>query len=659
MTNVLLHALFGLSVAALAGAGLRVASILAEEGLARALAAAVLTTAAAVIEALAFGLVGLGTSPVALGSAAVATWAIARATLPAPRVRVASELARAWRGASPGARVAIGALAGAGTAWLAWTIRYPSIGFDPSIYHYTEVALWVQNGRPGSIELMNYEFPFGNYPVTNEVLQAWGAGIARSFLPLALWPVAAGAILAAGSWLGLRSLDVPRLTAGIAVAALLSVPWLVRDLNEPLTDLPSLAWLAAAAGLLATAHRQDRPALVGPAVVAAGLAMGTKTTAIVPVLLLAGMACWSMRPGLRRAVPALSMGTLVALVSGGLWYVRNVVQHGSPSWPFVATPWGDPVPRFIEQLGTRFLDRPLATVDGRFWGYIENLGGGPLLIAAALVAPLVVRRRAVALAAGATALALVAWSVAPVTGLTPSPRVTPPGVWSLSATRYLLPVIATATLTLALAARDRGRVATPVVLAAALVWSLGQDAWLGLPYVPRWSTFALGAVVGAVVVAAVSRLPAIHPPRALGLPIAGGVAAVVAAIAISPAANGYLERFEGVQDSTAAGRDMSALLRREGAREDQRVAVVSRFLPVSLAGDHFERPLELVPREEPCTAVARRLRDGYVMITTRRFAQGVLGFEPIPASLCLRGRRPVGSLSGGSVRFLAPSPTGG
>src|SRR3954449_5629857 len=90
------HALLGLSVAALAGAGLRAASPLAPAGLARALVAATFASAAAVAEALLLGLFALAGSTAALGVAAVATWVVARLLLPEPRVRVAEELSAWW-----------------------------------------------------------------------------------------------------------------------------------------------------------------------------------------------------------------------------------------------------------------------------------------------------------------------------------------------------------------------------------------------------------------------------------------------------------------------------------------------------------------------------------------------------------------------------------
>src|SRR3954462_3609320 len=97
---VLNHALLGVSTAALAVAGLRLGSPLAERGLSRAIAAAAFAVAAAVGEAILLGLVSLGGSTAALTLAAPGTAAAAVALLPRPAVPVAAELVSWWRGRS-------------------------------------------------------------------------------------------------------------------------------------------------------------------------------------------------------------------------------------------------------------------------------------------------------------------------------------------------------------------------------------------------------------------------------------------------------------------------------------------------------------------------------------------------------------------------------
>ena len=99
MSAALHHALLGVSLAALWGAGVRVASLAAPGGLERAVAAVVLAAAVAVVEALALGLVGLGSDPLALGAAACLTWLAARSAAPAAGARPAGRALAALAGA--------------------------------------------------------------------------------------------------------------------------------------------------------------------------------------------------------------------------------------------------------------------------------------------------------------------------------------------------------------------------------------------------------------------------------------------------------------------------------------------------------------------------------------------------------------------------------
>src|SRR5213079_1159211 len=110
-------------------------------------------------------------------------------------------------------------------------------------------------------------------PLVTEVTVGWAMGISRSFVPLVLWPWITLTLMAAAAWGGLRALDVPRPAAGLAAAALCTNPWLLGwQSNGSVTDPPALAWLVVCAGLTAMSRRNA--ALLVPAVVAAGLAVG-------------------------------------------------------------------------------------------------------------------------------------------------------------------------------------------------------------------------------------------------------------------------------------------------------------------------------------------------------------------------------------------------
>ena len=177
------HVLLGLAVAALLGTGFRLASVATPTGLERTLAAVVYAAALAVLEAIVLGRFGVGARSLPLGVVAGLTWVTAVLVLPAPEVSATSELRGAWRRTGTWARVGLGVTGGVGLAFAVWLLRHPSIGLDSNLYHYLEVSRWLHDGGIGGFERLDYGVSYSSYPLTNEVLLAWGSGIARSFVP--------------------------------------------------------------------------------------------------------------------------------------------------------------------------------------------------------------------------------------------------------------------------------------------------------------------------------------------------------------------------------------------------------------------------------------------------------------------------------------------
>lgn len=643
--------MLALAILGLAQAALRAASRLSPAGIERAIVAAVFAVATAVLETLALGLIGLGSNTFVLVLAAALTWAAAHAWLPSPEVGLAREMAQWWRRLSPAGRAGTAALLGLAGAWVAWQLRYPSIGFDGSIYHYAEIAGWVHNGRPGSILSLSYDLPYGNYPVTDEVAQTWAAGIARSFIPLALWNPAMFVLLGAATWLTIRNLEVPRVPAALATAGLLALPLLVHQLNEPQTDLPDMTWLACTAALATSAGRN--PALLTPAIVAAGLAVGTKTT---PVLLAAGALAaglWLGRAHLRRLARPLLLALLGAVLVGGVWYVRNFLQHGSPVWPFAAAPWGDPVPRFLALVDATLIAHPLTTVRENLSSYSDGLAGGVVLIAAIPVTLLVAAlgfglgrslRRNLLVAAALSALALLAFATAPGTGPQRYGFLFGPP----STLRYILPTLGGAVVALALATRARGLIgaAASVALVGSLAWSVIRDAQLGFPSAPSARTLIAGAAAGVGVWA----VAAFVWPRAARLwsrawrvprSVLVGCAAVLAGLALASASNGYMRRHAHVAKSTALGNAVVAWFVAQPwfAGSHQPIAFVSRAVDAPLAGDHFTHPLILISPHASCAEIQAAARKDAVVVTPPDFLRNFIGVQPYKTDRCMDGRR--------------------
>jgi len=271
-----------------------------------------------------------------------------------------------------------------------------------------------------------------------------------------------------------------------------------------------------------------------------------------------------------------------------------------------------------------------------------------VLLAGALASPLLARRRAVAGVASATALALLLWANAPLTG-----RGDPPVLdkLALTTTRYLLPAIATAALALALAARERtvARWIATLLLTAALAWSVLENLGPGFPITPSGKLLAVASAAGAalgwaagwVARQAAERLPARRPRVAR---IAPATACVLAAGALTLPASGYVRRHAATwvhPISQLSGWFASRTEFADGARPIAMAATVDGLL----AGDRLRHPLELIPANEPCAGVRTRLRRGWVVVSVlpRLPAQG--GPKgPLPelgsAGECLRDRRP-------------------
>jgi hypothetical protein len=560
MAPVIHHMLLGASVAALVAAAFRVASAAAPAGLER-----VLSTAA-VTQALALGLVGLGSSPPALCAATLLSWLAARLLMPAPELGAAAELAAWWRRTDPPLRVGAGAFAGTTGAFAAWLLLYPALGYDSVLYHVPEAVTWVHDGHPGSVHTVWSGLPVGSYPLVHEVTLAWGMGISRSFVPASLWIAVSATLIALGAWACLRSLGVGRAASGFGAAALaVSPPVLAGQAGGAYTDPTAFAWLVAAAALGLQAGR--RPALACPALLAAALAAGSKTTALPLSLLVSAIALYAARARLRALALPLALSAAGALVIGGTWYLRNFIEHGSPLWPFVSTPWGDPKPALIDLSDYSFLDRPAQTLSRVGDRYLERFLGGIVLLAGGIAAPLLARTRVVAAAALATAVSLLLWLNAPFTGVFDVPAF---DVGTAEATRYLLPGLGVAVLALGLAWRDsRGaarRVALAVLAAAGLV-SAVQSFRIGFPAAPSPTTPLAGAIAGALGALALPRLlravPAWSPPAFAGAAYA--LLALLAGAALALPASGYVRRhaeaklfdggLAGWFDSQSAWRD--------------------------------------------------------------------------------------------------------
>jgi hypothetical protein len=636
-----LHVLAALSVTCIFGASLRIASQATGARLERLVAAAVIAAAIICAEALALGVFGLADQPVVLAVVAGATWLVAWRLVPAAEEPLLRQLARSWTELSVAGRAVAGTLAGAAVVWILWPLHDPTVSYDGISYHMPEVLGWARNGRPGQAIDVSYLFPFASYPVTNEVVLAWLTSISRGFAFAAIWTPLLHVLMAAAGWLGLRSLRVPRLHAALAVAAVWSIPIALDQVNAPSTDLAGLAWAVCAAALAAAAMRTAR--LYPIAILAAGLAIGTKTSTAIVVAVALAIALYRLRARARRMLWPIGLALAAAFVVGGIWYLRNLIEHGSPLWPFQKTPGGDRPSAIWGLLHDSLLDRPGKTLDGREHAYLDVLGGGAVLLVGVVVMPLLARSRAVLAAALVALAAALAWANAPSTGV-PDVQVLIPNL--VGTIRYALPALAAAALVPALAARAGGIVAwvSGLALAGAVVWNVVRMAEIGEPQLPSLVLVAVAAAAGGAVGGVTAWLPRTlrrAPPAA----ITATAVAVLAGLVLGQQAGGYVERLTPNAEFFPSASVVAWFTSQKGFNDDSRPIAVAGQLVAPLAGNRLTHRLTLIPQRESCAATrARRARE-WVVVANDPYLQQLV---EIPATRCFVGVKPVAAI--GAVR---------
>lgn len=636
------HLLLVLAAAALLGAGLRLASRVAPDGAERAIATVALAAALAVFEALALGIVGWGGSWLALGVAAGATWIAAHQGLPRPAVSARRELTAWWTGLGVAARLLAGALAGAALAWLAWETRHPTIGNDGLLYHLPQVVGWVKSGSPGAAIPVAQPLPVEHYPLTNEVLLAWGAGLSRSLIvAVPGWaPIALG-LLGLSVWVALRRLAVPSLLALLAVAAVVSLPNFVWALNGPDNDLPAAAWLGACLALCVASR--DRPGLLGPALVAGALGVGTKTTAAPLALVALVSALVVHRQRLRGLTKPLGWSLAAGAIVCLPWYLRNLFEHGWPLWPFSSGPFGDPIPVAFRGIDYSFLDHPGRMLSGRVGAYAGVLAGGVVLLGGALLAPLLTRRRPVAIATAVTGLATLAWASAPYTGILVSARVVGASAatgLATGATRYLGPALLVAAAAIALAGAHGGRVRSALAalaLASASAWSVIRIATIdaGFPIAPSLGVLAAGLVAGVVAAGTAEVWRSRRAPARAGLPrgtglVGGAIAVVVLAGLLTVGAHGLVERHARI--GLFDGGLVTWFEHQPAWREGSGTIAMSPGEVAVLTGSRLQHRLELIDSRAICPDVRRQVGDGWLVVfrTTPALRLGSCLADPRP-----------------------------
>lgn len=207
---------------------------------------------------------------------------------------------------------------------LAW--RVPPNNYDSMTYHLTRILFWLQDDSVR--QFANATERQATFPVNAEIIQGWTMMLSggERFVQLVQWTAQLGLIafvFAAAKDFGYR-----RIHAGVAACAMLAMPIMVAQATSSQNDLIVGFFAAGAALFLLRGLRGDDWAYV-PAAIAAGLAVGTKSTGPLIIASLGiGAIVYCGRDWRRLARPACLLLAGIVLL-GSFNYVQNLAERGS------------------------------------------------------------------------------------------------------------------------------------------------------------------------------------------------------------------------------------------------------------------------------------------------------------------------------------------
>ena len=223
--------------------------------------------------------------------------------------------------------------------WAAFTSYSLDAGisnFDSVWYHLPFSADLFQGTSTLSFYRPETVFTNWFYPQNSELVHAVGMALTgRDFFSVLVnmgW--LALALLAA--WCIGRPYARPHLTLMAASILLAAHTIVVREPGTAKNDIVGIALILSALAILVNrgADPSDTRGRLGPgwamaaAGLAAGLAVGTKLTALAPVAMMTFAVLFSAHQGTRLRSAAVWFGS--GLLGGGFWYLRNLIATGNP-----------------------------------------------------------------------------------------------------------------------------------------------------------------------------------------------------------------------------------------------------------------------------------------------------------------------------------------
>ncbi len=431
--------------------------------------------------------------------------------------------------------VAVAATTAVFAEWGAITLQSYDFGirtFDSVWYHLPWAAWFAQTGHVTPLRFTDVEYLSPFYPATAELFHGLGIVLfARDTASPGLNLGWLGLVLLAGYCVG-RPRGVGALTL-TATALAMAVPAIDNSqAGSAANDVVGVFFVLAAVALLMNAD--GRQAAYVLAAASAGLAIAVKLTALAPVLALTIGAIAVSPAGRRRTAAVLWIVPL--LITGGFWYLRDLIAVGNPL-PWVDVPGlATPAPALQQHTGfsiahyltsghawQAYFQPGLASGLGPWWYVIVAMTiAGPLLCVLSGADRMLRMLGLVALAS------LLAYIVTPETAAGPEGQ---PLAFAFNL-RYAAPVLALSLPLLPLApvldgARRRSLLAAGLIavlaatLAQARLWPSRQAGGaVGIAVV-----VLLGAGAALVVARRPRRIALVPAVAALGLLVIAGTAA--------------------------------------------------------------------------------------------------------------------------------------
>jgi hypothetical protein len=511
---------------------------------------------------------------------------------------------------------------------------------DTAIYHGPMSAHFAQTGWTTHYLYVTPGEAITFYPQNTELLQGVGIMLLHSDLLTPVGSVASLLLLLAAAWCVGRPWGAQWPVTGVVASIVAGSHYASSDAATAMNDLAAVAFLLVAVAVLG-ARRPWTTGQVGVAATAAGLALGTKLTMVIPVVALT-VAVVILAPRRRRAPAAAWVSGMAA--GAAFWYARNLVAVGNPipsvrlhigplSLPAPSTPVTDHASRtllgsidlsavrhvFIPGLsyifGSAWVLLILPPVAGLLWGLFHSRD--PFLRGLALVGT----------------VGLAGYAVTPTTGFPPLFAVE---------IRYAFPSLMLGAV-LAGIATSRYRDDVTVVLLALLAagtavaasadggWWGGISGNAGLLLVVSGTVAVLTVLIGPASERALLR----RASRSPGPVAAAGFLAV--AVALMPLA-WTVQRHYAEDRYKNFGGDMAPIIDALRNTKDQRVALAGYTAQLPFYGADLSNRVRYVGQTGPhggftdvasCPAWRRLVaQGGYQWVVTGRAFPGETGEPP-------------------------------